>query len=319
MSTHVPYWNLRNKYSPPLQRWLTQSEAAEVYTEAEKAFVPPLRRQTALLSIKEEDSEEETMDYESDPEQDEPEEVRQHAFVQRRGNTRYICPRGCETECSHSGILHVHLDCECPSSGRLHWHEGLKSGRQSSNQSNDLREGSQGKIRLQTLGGVGWSWRRICYTLKGDRILNGDIDPSSSQYFRLTSNGMVRLVHQEPSSRTIETVFQGQQGQDWENAMNAKVDTRNISVMYDRIRTIQSGNESGVSRHYNLWHPMNKNIVYEDEEAGDSMFTSAVSTESRAGMGDYYVTDFFEPNRGGVAGDDDLEFQPHATFYWHEK
>lgn len=40
MSTHVPYWNLRNKYSPPLQRWLTQSEAAEVYTEAEKSVRP---------------------------------------------------------------------------------------------------------------------------------------------------------------------------------------------------------------------------------------------------------------------------------------
>lgn len=179
--------------------------------------------------------------------------------------------------------------------------------------------GLKEKIRLQTLGGVGWSWRRICYTLKGDRILNGDVDPTASEYFRLTSNGMARLVHQEPSSRSVETIFQGQQGEDWENAMNAKVDTRNVTVMYDRIRTIQSGNESGVSRHYNLWHPMNKNIVYEDEEAGDSMFTSAVSTESRAGMGDYYVTDFFEPNRGGVAGDDDLEFQPHATFYWHEK
>lgn len=110
-----------------------------------KAFVPPLRRQTANLSIQEEDSEEETMDYESDPEQDESEEVRQHAFVQRRGNTRYICPRGCQTECSHRGILHVHVDCECPASGKLHWHEGEQSGRQSSNQSNHLRQGSQGK------------------------------------------------------------------------------------------------------------------------------------------------------------------------------
>ena len=101
--------------------------------------------------------------------------------------------------------------------------------------------------------------------------------------------------------------------------MNAKVDNRNISVRFDRVRTIQSGNESGVSRHYNLWHAMNKNVLYEDEEAGDSMFTSAISTESRAGMGDYYVVDFFESNAGGQPGVDDLIFQPHATFYWHEK
>lgn len=179
--------------------------------------------------------------------------------------------------------------------------------------------GLKEKVRLQSRGGVGWSWRRICFTLKGDRILNNQSDATTSEYFRLTSDGMVRLVHQVPDSRTVETVFQGQQGRDWENVMNAKVDNRNISVRYDKVRTIQSGNESGVSRHYNLWHPMNKNVVYEDEEAGDSMFTSAVSTESRAGMGDYYVVDFFESNVGGEAGTDDLEFQPHATFYWHEK
>lgn len=40
MPTHVSYWTLRNKYSPPLQRWPTQSEAAEVCTEAEKGVRP---------------------------------------------------------------------------------------------------------------------------------------------------------------------------------------------------------------------------------------------------------------------------------------
>lgn len=40
MSTHVSYWTLRNKYSPPLQRWPIQSEAAEVFTAAEKGVRP---------------------------------------------------------------------------------------------------------------------------------------------------------------------------------------------------------------------------------------------------------------------------------------
>jgi len=179
--------------------------------------------------------------------------------------------------------------------------------------------GLKERIRIETQGGVGWQWRRICFTMKGDAIVGGNSDPTTSEFFRITSNGMVRLVHQDPDASTIERVFRGQQTEDWANVMNAQVDTRNITVKYDRVRTIQSGNESGVNRFYNLWHAMNKNILYEDEESGDSMFTSPLSAESRAGMGDYYVVDFFQANAGSVGGQDDLIFEPQATFYWHEK
>jgi len=179
--------------------------------------------------------------------------------------------------------------------------------------------GVKERIRLEALGGIGWQWRRICFTVKGDSITLGDVDPTTSEFFRLTSNGMARLVHQHPTSTAVERIFRGQQGEDWSSPFNAQVDTRNITVKYDRVRQIKSSNSVGTTKFVNLWHAMNKNIYYEDEEDGDAMFTSAVSSESRYGMGDYYIVDFFEPNQGGVAGSDDLYFQPHATFYWHEK
>jgi len=178
--------------------------------------------------------------------------------------------------------------------------------------------GLKEKIRLSTTGNAGWQWRRVCFTMKGDAIVGGNSDPTTSEFFRITSNGMVRLVHQDPDASTIERLFRGQQTQDWDNPLQAPIDTRNVTLKYDKVRTIQSGNGVGVTRYYNLWHPMNKNILYEDEESGDAMFTSPLSVESKAGMGDYYVVDFFVQNPGGTTADT-LQFQPNATFYWHEK
>lgn len=111
------------------------------------AYKPPtLSRQTQKLQIQEEDdSSDEEMDDSESSEQDEPEEVRQHAFVQRRGDSRYVCARGCKTECGCRKLLHIHMDCHCPASGKLHWHEGVKSGRVNENQSDSLRQGSKRK------------------------------------------------------------------------------------------------------------------------------------------------------------------------------
>lgn len=179
--------------------------------------------------------------------------------------------------------------------------------------------GLKEKISISTRGNTGWQWRRICFTLKGDAITAGNSDPNTSDYFRITSIGMVRLVHQDPDGSTIEKLFRGQQSEDWDNVMIAPVDTRNVTVKYDKVRTINSGNSQGVTRFFNLWHAMNKNVMYEDEESGDAMFTSPLSVESKGGMGDYYVVDFFINNFGGTTGTDALIFNPNATFYWHEK
>lgn len=173
-------------------------------------------------------------------------------------------------------------------------------------------------IKLSTRTSAGWQWRRICFTSKDDSLFQDDVSMDTSPVARITSNGMVRLANQYPTETLLEKIFRGVRGNDWQDVMSAAVDTRIITLKYDRVRSIRSGNDSGVSNIYNMWHPMNKNLVYQDEEQGGSEFTSPISTRSKAGMGDYYIVDFFEPFGGSTSGDD-LSFWPQATFYWHEK
>jgi hypothetical protein len=63
---------------------------------------------------------------------------------------------------------------------------------------------------------------------------------------------------------------------------------------------------------------MNKNIVYEQEQEGESMTESAVSVKGKAGMGNYYVVDIFVKN-GPNDDESTLLVTPESTYYWHEK
>lgn len=176
--------------------------------------------------------------------------------------------------------------------------------------------GVKENIILSTNSGASWEWRRICFTLKGSDYID-TVDPTTSDYFRLTSNGYVRLVTEIPDQDIFIPMFRGARDQDWIDPLNAAVNTDLASIHFDKKRTIASGNERGIIRSFKMWHPMNKNIVYRDEEDGDTMFTSALSTSGRKGMGDYYIIDMFRCNNADTA--DTLEFLPQATFYWHEK
>lgn len=176
--------------------------------------------------------------------------------------------------------------------------------------------GVKERITLSTNSGVSWEWRRIVFQIKGAPFQDS-VDPTTSSFFRITSNGMVRLVTLIPNQDIYIDLFDGARDQDWQDIFNAKVNTRLVTPMYDRRRTIASGNSNGIIRHYNCWHGVNKNIVYEDEQDGDSMFTSGLSTRGKPGSGDLYVFDMFRANGGG--SEDLLEFLPNATFYWHEK
>lgn len=122
------------------------------------------------------------------------------------------------------------------------------------------------------------------------------------------------------TNRTVfdREIFEGTFSRDYLTYMEAKVDSTRVSCKYDRTITLSSGNERGVWRHYNMWHPMNKNLVYDDDEHGDAVQESQVSVNSKLGMGDYYVVDLFQPS---VTGTDQerLSVQMTSMLYWHEK
>lgn len=180
--------------------------------------------------------------------------------------------------------------------------------------------GLKEKIQIQTSTGMAWQWRRICFTAKGDRFYQNDA--SGYRWSLLTNAGVVRVVNSiagtTQGSNFVDALFDGANGVDWVSPFTAKVDRDVLSVKYDKTVIIQSGNDTGVMRNFNRWHAMNKNLVYDDDEAGDAEVSNRYSTSGRQGMGDYYVVDIISGGTGSSSSDN-LSFQPEATLYWHEK
>lgn len=183
-------------------------------------------------------------------------------------------------------------------------------------------------IRLQTSSGVPWFWRRICFTYKGPelQLISASDSPTSNIYEYLdTTNGLQRLGFNQNINAMPNTInnhdaiiFRGAKGVDWNDYIVAPVDNARVSLKYDKTVTIKSGNANGTVREFKLWHPMNKNLMYADDESGDSETTNYISVASKIGMGDYYVMDIMQPGANGTANDF-LQFIPTSTLYWHER
>lgn len=175
-------------------------------------------------------------------------------------------------------------------------------------------------INIQTSSSVPWQWRRIVFTMKG-LVQLFSTSGQNFYYYNLTSNGYRRTVNEltgTPLVTFANFLFKGAQTVDWDDPMIAAIDTRRVTLKYDRLRTIQSGNATGVIKQFKMWHPCNKNIVYDDDENGGFENTTGTSVVSKAGMGDLIVVDLFKP-LGGSSATDTLSFRPNATLYWHEK
>lgn len=183
--------------------------------------------------------------------------------------------------------------------------------------------GLRESIEIQTNDGVPWQWRRICFTYKG--TLPGASSTSLFASYWEDSDGFKRISTTPAGDRNggalydlFFLIFAGQNASDWTDPMIAKLDRTRISVMYDYTRTIAAGNESGMIRRYNLWHKMGKTLAYDDDESGASMTTNYKSVDSKVGMGDYYVLDFFR-SRQAAPTSTRMVFNPSSTLYWHEK
>lgn len=182
--------------------------------------------------------------------------------------------------------------------------------------------GIKEKIQVQTNNGRPWQWRRICFQVKRQDMLN-----TTAAKFRWWSTfpnvGVVRLVNDVSNNAAsagmlLGALFDGAQGTDWVSYFTAKVDTNRVKLCYDKTRIISAGNDQGMMRNYNQWHPMNKTMYYEDDENGFSEDYGPYASGSRKGMSDYIIFDIIAAGTGGSIADR-LSFNPEATAYWHEK
>lgn len=180
-------------------------------------------------------------------------------------------------------------------------------------------------LRIQTSSGLPWFHRRICFTSKNTLFNNNPVGTTPWTNCLEVSSGMQRLMFNMglnnmagAISNFEGVIFKGLEGQDWNDSLIAPVDTSRVTLKFDKTWTIKSGNQAGTVVERKLWHPMNKNLVYDDDEAGSGETTSFYSVTSKAGMGDYYVYDIISPGIGGGAVDQCV-INPNSTMYWHER
>lgn len=196
---------------------------------------------------------------------------------------------------------------------------GLRGQRAARSSTTCFMRGLSETVSLETTNDVAWEWRRICFCAKlgGERMSVGTT--SATGYARLLRNIGTSSNPTDVASVTFfsELVFQGTTGVDYYDIMDAKVDTTRVDLKYDRKVMIRSGNAQAVKRTKKMWHPMNKNLVYDDEENGNSEGTVAQSVRDKRGMGDYYVMDLFRSVGPTASGS--LNFSAESCLYWHEK
>lgn len=189
-------------------------------------------------------------------------------------------------------------------------------------------------IRIETSSGAPWFHRRICLTSRAS--LFRDIAPGDTSGIERANiasgsieatNGWQRLAANAinegaalAATRNVwySEIFKGSQGADWDDYITAPIDTNRIDVKFDKTWIYRSGNESGILKEKKLWHPMNRNLYYNDDENGAGLNTIDHSVNDKRGMGDYHIFDFFSQGSSGGTGDL-LKIRYTSTLYWHEK
>lgn len=176
-------------------------------------------------------------------------------------------------------------------------------------------------IEITVSDGLPWQWRRVCIRFKGGEDLAGRLQFSPSfTTSAQNDSGYLRLLNTDPqqTANITDLLFKGGQNADWSDPMTAPLDSRRVSVMYDKTRSIFSGNEQGCIRKYKLWHKMGHNLVYDDDENGDIESSQPYSVRDNRGMGDVWIFDFIRP-RFGAGTSNQFRFGVTSSLYWHER
>lgn len=182
-------------------------------------------------------------------------------------------------------------------------------------------------LRIQTSTSIPWFHRRVCFTIKSLSFQLGVATGAVQPYkpYVDTVNGIERLWFNTLVNNMGSDVagmqsimFKGAIGQDWDDLIVAPLDPGRIDIKYDKTWTIKTGNSNGAVVERKMWHKMNKNLRYDDDEQGEGEVDAYFSTDSKLGMGDYYIVDIIQSGLGGTASDL-MAINANSTLYWHEK
>lgn len=183
-------------------------------------------------------------------------------------------------------------------------------------------------IRIQTSSPAPWFHRRICFTSRSALFRSGvDSSPTNTvtAFYDDQARGVQRWAQNMANNNAPNTltgwnsvIFKGAEGVDWSDRIIAPLDSARIDVKFDKTWTLMSGNSVGVVKERKLWHPMNKNLQYDEDEAGTTEGSAYFSVQDKRGMGDYYVVDIIQAGTGATTSDL-MRLTFNSTLYWHER
>jgi len=125
----------------------------------------------------------------------------------------------------------------------------------------------------------------------------------------------------------FEYLFKGTVGFDYsENSRwDTPLDNKRVKVVYDKQYTITpnyaapDGAQFGKTLTRKLWHPINRKVLYDDDEEGADVNGSGWSAQTPESLGNYYVLDIFSTGQSIEGSNDQVgTYMPESTTYWHE-
>lgn len=171
-------------------------------------------------------------------------------------------------------------------------------------------------VRVDT---AGWVHRRIVFWAfltpsEAIPFQQGSAANDNLIYYR-----PFRLINPSASAGLLEYIFKGTNGIDYQAQLsyNAKLDNRRLRIVSDRSRTMNCGNNSSSLNQYTIWTEINKDIVYDEEEAGGTSTNSPWSVVGPNSPGNLFFMDiiYTQPLADGGAT---ITFNSQTTTYWHE-
>lgn len=172
-----------------------------------------------------------------------------------------------------------------------------------------------------------WWHRRIMFATK--RLFGGSAAVSASIGAQVGPNSTSNLPmrdlgnitegpYDELRNDVLEELFAGTGGIDWISPFRASTDKRKVTVISDRSFNYSSSNEVPKPRVIRVYDAINKSLVYADEQNGLDMAPVPYSVNTKVGVGNIYVLDFyFCPAPDDP--EDALTVSSQSTYYWHEK
>lgn len=219
----------------------------------------------------------------------------------------------------------VNLFCYCPTYRYLNPSNAAYSALRTS--TSPYYIGLSEKFNFQPSDNSVWMWRRIIVAVKENIGLdvqmkaNGAQDSVNAVTTRPFHNlGITSSVQswQDMYDEVQANLFKGIKTTDWSDQMIAKVDNTVFTVFCDKTRRIASGNDVSAPRYMKHYQPINRTVVYRDEENGVSVTPYPTSVQSKPGVGNIYVFDLFQAPVPKTTTSS-LTFSCTSTTYWHEK